>query len=121
MRSRLAAVVRKETREVLRDPLYLGLAIAVPVLVMTLLALGFVLDVKNLPVAFDDEDRSPLSREYMASFTNSEYFRLVTTAASATELNRLLESGQVRAGVVIPPDFSRRLSGGEAVTVQVKP
>ena len=60
-----SAIVRKETREVLRDPIYLGLAIAVPVVVMTLLALGFVLDVKNLPVAFYDEDRSPLSREYI--------------------------------------------------------
>jgi ABC-2 type transport system permease protein len=119
MHSRLFAIIRKETREVLRDPLYLVLAIAVPVVVMTLLALGFVLDVKNLPVAFDDEDRSPLSREYMASFTNSEYFRLTTAAASATELNRMIEAGAVRAGVVIPPDFSRRLSGGGVATVQV--
>ena len=75
MRSRLVAIVRKETREVLRDPIYLVLAVAVPIVVMTLLALGFVLDVKNLPVAFYDGDRSALSREYMASFTNSEYFR----------------------------------------------
>jgi ABC-2 type transport system permease protein len=119
MRSRLIAIIRKETREVLRDPIYLVLAIAVPVAVMTLLALGFVLDVKNLPVAFYDEDRSALSREYMASFTNSEYFRLVRMAASASELDRLIESAEVRAGVVIPEDFSRRLRGGETATVQV--
>jgi ABC-type multidrug transport system permease subunit len=75
--------------------------------------------VKNLPVAFYDEDRSPLSREYMASFTNSEYFRLVTIATSGRELDRLIESAEVRAGVVIPQDFSRRLNGGEAATVQV--
>jgi ABC-2 type transport system permease protein len=119
MHSRLFAIVRKETREVLRDPIYLVLTIAVPVLVTTLLALGFVLDVKNLPVAFHDMDRSPLSREYMASFTNSEYFRLVTVVDSDAELNRLIESAEVRAGVVIPADFSRRLHGGEAATVQV--
>jgi ABC-2 type transport system permease protein len=119
MHSRVLAIVRKETREVLRDPTYLALTIAVPVLVMTLLALGFVLDVKNLPVAFYDADRSPLSREYMASFTNSEYFRLVTMAASDAELNRLIESAEVRAGVVIPGDFSRRLNAGEPATVQV--
>ena len=65
MPSRLLAIIRKEAREVLRDPIYLALAIVVPVAVMTLLALGFVLDVKNLPVAFYDQDRSPLSREYM--------------------------------------------------------
>lgn len=119
MRSRLFAIVRKESREVLRDPIYLVLAIAVPVVVMTLLALGFVLDVKHLPVAFYDEDRSPLSREYMASFTNSEYFQLVTITGSSRELDRLIESGIVRAAVVIPNDFSRRLNGGETAAVQV--
>lgn len=119
MRSRLVAVIRKETREVLRDPIYLVLALVVPLVVTTLLALGFVLDVKNLPVAFYDQDRSPLSRDYMYSFTNSEYFRLVKNAGSAEELDRLLESGEVRAAVIIPPEFSRRLAAGDAVSVQV--
>lgn len=119
MRSRLLAVVRKEAREVLRDPLYLVLAIVVPLLVTSMLALGFVLDVKNLPVAFYDMDRSPLSREYMYAFTNSEYFRLVTIAQSADDLDRLIQSATVRAGVVVPPDFSRKLHGGETATVQV--
>jgi ABC-2 type transport system permease protein len=119
MRSRLVAIVRKEMREVLRDPIYLGLALVVPVAVMTLLALGFVLDVKNLPVAFYDQDRSPLSREYMYSFTNSEYFRLVKIAGSSSEVDELLESAAVRAAVIIPPDFSRRLGGGEPATVQI--
>jgi ABC-2 type transport system permease protein len=117
--SRLLAVVRKETREVLRDPIYLALAVAVPLVVTTLLALGFVLDVKNLPVAFYDQDRSPLSRNYMYAFTNSEYFRLVTLANSPAEIDRLLESAEVRAAVLIPPDFSRRLNGGDVASVQV--
>jgi ABC-type multidrug transport system permease subunit len=119
MPNRLGAIVRKETREILRDPIYLALALVVPVAVMSLLALGFVLDVKNLPLAFCDEDRSPLSREYMASFTNSEYFRLVRVADSVDELDRMVASATVRAAVVIPPDFSRHLSAGEPATVQV--
>ena len=119
MRSRVLAVVRKESREVLRDPIYLALSIVVPLVVTTLLALGFVLDVKNLPVAVYDYDRSPLSRSYMYALTNSEYFRLVTIAGSPDDIDTLLESGRVRAAVVIPPDFSRRLSGGEVASVQV--
>lgn len=116
---RVLAIVRKETREVLRDPIYLVLAIAVPLVVTTLLALGFVLDVKNMAVGFYDQDRSALSRDYMYSFTNSEYFRLVKIASSPGELDRLLDSGEIRAAVVIPPDFSRRLDGGGIATVLV--
>lgn len=119
MPSRVFAIVRKEGREVLRDPIYLVLAVVVPLIVTTLLALGFVLDVKNLPVAFYDQDRSPLSREYMYSFTNSEYFRLVTVAHSHDEVDALLESARVRAAVVIPPDFSRRINAGQPASVQI--
>ncbi len=119
MHSRVYAIVRKETREVLRDPIYLGLAVIVPVVVMGLLALGFVLDVKNLPVAFYDQDRSPLSREYMYSFTNSEYFRLVKMAGRPEDLDRLIASGEARAAVVVPPDFARTLARGDTASVQV--
>lgn len=119
MHSRILAIVRKETREVLRDPIYLALSIAVPVVIMTLLGLGFVLDVKNLPVAFYDQDQSPLSREYMHAFTNSEYFRLVAVAADPAHVDWMLQTGRVRAVVVIPPDFSRKLRGGKQVPVQI--
>jgi ABC-2 type transport system permease protein len=119
MFSRMLAIVRKETREVLRDPIYLGLAIAVPLIVMTLLAEGFVLDVKNLPVAFVDQDRSPLSREYMYAFTNSEYFTLVALADDVSEAERMLQAASVRAVVVVPPDFSRMLTAGRRPAVQV--
>lgn len=119
MHSRILAIIRKETREVLRDPIYLGLSIAVPVVVMILLGLGFVLDVKNLPVAFYDQDRSPLSRDYMYSFTNSEYFRRVALATNPEEFEHMIQSAEVRAVVVIPPDFSRKLNGGKSVPVQI--
>jgi len=119
MRSRVIAIIRKETCEVLRDPIYLGLAIAVPLVVTILLGLGFVLDVKNLPVAFYDQDRSSLSRDYMYAFTNSEYFHLVGLATDPIQFERMIQSAEVRAVVVIPPDFSRKLNGGKPVSVQV--
>ncbi len=119
MHSRILAIVRKETREVLRDPIYLALAIAVPVVIMSLLGFGFILDVKNLPVAFYDQDRSPLSRDYIYSFTNSEYFHLVGFAADPAQVEQMLQAGKVRAVVVIPPDFSRKLRGGNTVPVQI--
>ena len=86
MPRRLLAIVRKETREVIRDPVYLMLAIAVPLIVLTLLGLGFVLDVKHLPVAVYDLDRSAASRNYIYSFTNSEYFTLARIAESPSEV-----------------------------------
>ena len=119
MPNRIFAIVRKEAREVLRDRIYLGLAIAVPLLVTMLLGLGFVLDVKNLPLVFYDQDRSALSREYIYSFTNSEYFQLVGLATDPDQFEHMIQSAHARAVIVIPPDFSRKLNGGKQVSVQV--
>lgn len=119
MSNRVLAILRKETHEILRDRVYLGLAIVVPLVVTVLLGLGFVLDVKNLPVAFYNQDHSSLSREYTYSFTNSEYFRLAGFAHNQADLDSMIQSGRVRAAVVIPPDFSRKLRAGKPVSVQV--
>ncbi|MBT9139301.1 MAG: Ribosome-associated ATPase [Syntrophomonadaceae bacterium] len=67
---------------------------------------------------FYDLDRSAVSREYMHSFTNSEYFRFVGLAKNYKEVDHVIRSGKVRVVVVIPPDFSRRLNEGRPAQVQ---
>ena len=119
MHRRIIAIIRKEMRELLRDPVYLGLMVAVPLVVMVLVGAGFVLDVKNLPVAVHDQDRSALSREYLHAVTNSEYFRFAGVVESAAAIDPLLQAGTVRAVVVIPPDFSRALYGRKPATIQI--
>jgi ABC-2 type transport system permease protein len=119
MHSRLIAIIRKETREILRDRIYLGLAIGVPLIITVLLGLGFILDVKNLPVALYDQDRSPLSREYIYSLTNSEYFHFVGFIDSAAQVDQMMQTGTVRAVVVIPPDFSRKLHAQKGASIQI--
>jgi ABC-2 type transport system permease protein len=81
--------------------------------------LGFILDVKNLPVALYDQDRSALSREYIYSLTNSEYFHFAGFVDSAAEIDRMMQSGTVRAVVVIPPDFSRKLRAQKETSIQI--
>ncbi len=119
MYSRLYAIVRKETREILRDPVYLGLAFVVPLALQLLFGYGLTMDVKNLPVLFHDQDRSALSREYRNAFLNSEYFRLIGLAENPREIDYMLRSGKARVIIEIPPDFSRRLYEGRPAPVQI--
>lgn len=118
MHSRIYAIIRKETREIIRDPVYLGLAFAVPILLMLLLGYGLSMDVKNIPVLFYDLDRSADSREYMHSFTNSEYFRFAGLAKDYEDAEHAIRSGNIRVVIVIPPDFSRMLNKGRPAQVQ---
>jgi len=119
MPKRLIAILKKEFRELLRDPLYLTFALVVPVVIIILMGYGLILDVKNIPVAFIDYDRTSLSREYRYSFTNSEYFKFYNLIDSYRDAEELIKSGECRIVVVIPSDFSRKLYGGKPTEVQV--
>ena len=115
---RLLAVAKKETREILRDPITLGIAIVLPVLMMFLFSYAISLDVKEIALAVVDEDNSPESRDYVASFLHSGYFRLHVTLHDIQEAEPLLHRGTIRAALHIPADFSRNLSQGLPTEVQ---
>ena len=116
---RALAIARKEARELLRDPAYLGLAVVVPLLLILLLGYQLSLDVKGLLVAVVDHDRSPWSRDYVDGIVHSEYFRLVGVLDSAEQAHEWIRSGRARVVIDIPPDFGRRLSGGLPASVGV--
>jgi ABC-2 type transport system permease protein len=116
---RVLAIARKEARQLLRDPVYLGLAFAVPLLLLVLLGYQLSLDVKGLLVAVVDRDRSVWSRQYVDGFVNSEYFRLVARLESEAEAREWIRAGRARVVLDIPPDFGRRLGASETVAVGV--
>ncbi|MBI4591358.1 MAG: ABC transporter permease [Candidatus Rokubacteria bacterium] len=115
---RLWAVARKETREILRDPVTLGIAIILPVLMMFLVAYAITLDVREIRLAVLDEDGGPESREYVAGFLQSGYFRLQAAVRRPREIERLLDEGSARVALVIPAGFSRDLGRGLPAEVQ---
>lgn len=119
MFKRIIAIIGKETRELLRDPLYLGLALVVPMMIIIIMGEGMTLDVKNIPVAFYDRDRSAASREYISSFTNSEYFKLFGILDREDQAEELMAQGKIRLCVEIPENFSERLTGNKPVSVRV--
>jgi ABC-2 type transport system permease protein len=115
---RLMAVAKKEAREILRDPITLGIAIVLPLLMMFLFSYAITLDVKEIALAVVDEDNSPESREYVASFLHSGYFRLHASLQDVRQVEALLDRGQVRVALIIPVTFSHHLGQGLLAEVQ---
>jgi ABC-2 type transport system permease protein len=111
-------VAQKETREILRDPITLGSAIVLPLLMMFLFAYAITLDVRDIPLAVLDEDGSPESREYVASVLQSGYFRLHAAVQHLADVERLLDRGEARVVLVIPAGFARTLEQGLPADVQ---
>jgi len=119
MRSRALAILVKETRELLRDPLYLGLALGIPLLQMVLFGFGLTADVKHVRVGVLDHDRSPYSRDYVDALVHSEYFDFVGLARDPAEADRWLRSGRARVIIDMPPTFARDLAARRSATIGV--
>ena len=78
---RIGSLIRKETRQIVRDPSSIAMGIVLPVMLILLFGYGLSLDVTEVPVAVVLEDPSPAATELAASFQLSHYFdaRLMTS------------------------------------------
>jgi ribosome-dependent ATPase len=107
---RLWAYARRETMELLRDPIRLGFAFIGPALLMLAMGYGITFDVENLKFAAFDQDRTPESRRLLEGFSGSHYFSDRPPISSAAELEQRMRSGELAVVVEIPAGFGRDLA-----------
>ena len=117
-RQRILAVASKEWREIIRDRLFFALAFIVPAFLMLLFGYGLSLDVDHLPLGVVDYDRSAQSRAYVERFSASHYFRFYGQLDNERQAGELLSTNQLRAVIIIPPQFGRQLLSGQSAQVQ---
>jgi ABC-2 type transport system permease protein len=110
---RVAALMRKESRQLLRDPSSIAIGIVMPVILILLFGYGLSLDVTNVPFAIVMEDASADARELAAGFQLSSYFKAVMLT-SMPPAEQLMIERKIDAIVRIRSDFSRRLAAGQA-------
>jgi ribosome-dependent ATPase len=108
---RMWAYARRETMELLRDPIRLSFAFLGPVVMMLAFGYGITFDVENLKYAAFDQDRTPESRQLLESFSGSHYFTEQPPVASPDELEERMRSGELAVVVEIPAGFGRDLAG----------
>jgi len=106
---RFWAYARRESVEILRDPLRLAFAFLGPIVLMIAFGYGISFDVENLTFAAFDQDRTLESRQFLESFEGSRYFKERPPIANASELDRRLTSGELRLAIEIPPGFGKDL------------
>jgi ribosome-dependent ATPase len=107
--ARLWAYARRETVELLRDPIRLAFALFGPIILMLAFGYGISFDIENLQTASFDQDDTPESRNLLQGFDGSRYFAVQPPIASAEEMERRLKSGNTQIVVEVPPGFGRDL------------
>jgi ABC-2 type transport system permease protein len=115
---RVLAIARKEFIQILRDRRSLAIVVLMPVILMLLFGYGVNLDTSAIPLYVFDREGSQQSRNLVEHFQSSRYFDVVNSVDNYPALLRAIDEGRCRMGIVIPPDFSRKLNAGHSVGVQ---
>ena len=116
---RLRQMVRKEFKQLLRDPRSKRMMFMSPVVQLLLFAYAVNTDVRRAATFVVDHDGTAVSRELVQTFTASGYFRVAGQSSRPADLARALDAGDAVLGLEIPRGFAADLLAGRAPQVQV--
>lgn len=118
MSGRLLSIIRKEFIHILRDPRTLAISFVMPLVMLVLLGVAATTDVRNVPLAVWDQDKSEASRRLIAAYGAADYFKVAYDVDSEDQITQLITMGEAQAGLTIPPRFGADLASGGSVTVR---
>ncbi len=116
---RLAAMARKETYHMMRDPYVIGISLVMPVVMIFLFGYAVSFDVEHIDLVVADQDATSESRDFARSLTASDVFRDLGRISDPAEADRLFRRGVARAVLVIPRGFGRNLVRGGRIQAQL--
>ena len=118
MLNRIYAIAKKEFRQLKRDKRLMFVIFFFPVMLLVMFGYSVNFDVKHVKIAVYDQEKSSLSRDFINSLLQSEYFDLVDMISSEKEINRYLDDKLAQCVIVIPNDLSEQIYSNREVKIQ---
>jgi ABC-type multidrug transport system permease subunit len=115
----LRAIIRKEINHIMRDRMTFMLVMITPVALLFLMAYALTVDIEHVPIAVLDFDRSPISRSFVQRITEGNDLDLYAQVESLDEVEGLLTRGEIKAALVIKPDFGCDLLSLSGMPLQI--
>ncbi|MBN1315085.1 MAG: ABC transporter permease [Anaerolineales bacterium] len=116
---RILSVMRKEWWHITRDRASFVLLMVTPVLTLVSMGYAFSIDIKNVGIGVMDQDKSALSREYLAQLASTDALSLEVFPENLEEVETIMMRSQTKAVVIIPYDFERDIRAGKTAELQV--
>lgn len=110
---RFLALLKKETLQLFRDKILIIVLIYAFTVIVYIGGKGISLEVRNFPTVIQDQSKSSKSRELISKF-NLPYFKILGFVESEKEIESWFQKGKAYMVIVIPPDFERKLTEGNA-------
>lgn len=116
---RIKAILYKEFLQMRRDRLTIGLIFMLPMIQLLLFGFAIQTEVKHIPTVVFDQSASAESRSLLDAFISSGYFDIHYSVNSFEDVNKMIDSGKAKVGIVFPPEFAREIKRGGSAPVQV--
>lgn len=116
---RIKAVTRKEIYHILRDRMTLILVLFTPTILLFIMAYAITVDIKRVPIAILDYDRSSVSRALIQQISAGEDLDLYAQVASIEEIEDLLSLGRIKAALIVDPSFAKDLISLRGFPLQI--
>jgi ABC-2 type transport system permease protein len=113
------AVTRKELHHIIRDRSTFILVLITPLSLLLLFAYALTVDLKHVPIAVLDYDRSSLSRRFVQEITAGTDLELYAQVNSFKEIEDMLMHGDIKASLVIDPAFSSDILSMKGMPLQI--
>jgi len=117
--TRLAALARRETIELFRDPIRLITSFIISPFLLIVFGFGICTDIEHIKFTTLDNDQKLWSRDYLEYFSGSRYFSQQPPVQSLPEIEDGFQRGKFSMVVEIPPGFEKDLKRGKSPSVGV--
>ncbi|HEY5729203.1 MAG TPA: ABC transporter permease [Anaerolineales bacterium] len=113
------AVTRKEFNHIVRDRSTLILVLFTPTAVLLLMAYALTVEIKNVPLAVLDMDKSQTSRAFVQQITAGQDLELHAYASNMDEIELMLMRSEIKAALVISPGFAADMQSLIGMPMQI--
>jgi len=115
----LKRMIRKELLQLRRDKKMFPILLIAPILQLLVLGYAANFDIKEIPVAVCDHDRSEESADLLRHIFGGGSFRRAMDVPADTDLDPALDRGRAQMGIVIPAGFGERLRRNDGTKIQL--
>ncbi|HUG42512.1 MAG TPA: ABC transporter permease [Longimicrobiales bacterium] len=116
---RVGRMLRKELRQIFRDPRMKRIIFVAPVIQLVVFGYAVNTDIRDTPLFVVDHSGTAESRRVVDVLTASGYFRVTGRSRRPEDLLRALDRGSAIIGIQIPPAYATDLKAGRPAPVQV--
>ena len=115
---KLLALIKKEFYQIVRDPSSILIAFILPCILLPIYRYGLNLDTTKLTLGIKNEDKSLESESLVDSINKNKYIK-TQEYKNRSELYKAINNGRIQGIIIIPSDFTQKLSQSKTAALQI--